>query len=280
MRRKGSLTVEAALIVPVSFLAVILFLNLFLFLQVQLRVEKELAEISRELMPLGTVLSKAHAASETADADSEKSAILALFQKLGAEGYLSYRMKEELSGERWLSLIRGGSGGFSFSGSAVYAGDMEIRLLVSYMFVPNDGIFGLGGIPVIQQVTSRGFAGAGRQPVKGGDEQEQEEETKVYITDNASVFHRTTECTYLKISVRPVTQEQLAKERNSSGGKYYACEYCGKKPGDIFYIAEYGERYHKTVSCRALRRNVTAISEEDAVEQGLRPCSKCGGDSG
>lgn len=274
MRRKASLTVEAAFVVPLSYMAVLLLFNLFLFLQVQVRVEKEIAEIGRELMPVGTILSKA-AGTGT---EEEKDGAEKLLRQLGTEGYLTFRIKDRLKGETWIRYIRGGTDGFSFFGSSVYEGGMGIRIFVSYSFVPQNGLFGVGGIPVKQQVVARGFGGAGRVPAtRKDDDADEEDPDVVYVADNATVFHRSAECTYLNVSVRPVTPEQLPSERNSSGGKYYPCEYCGNTEGSVFYIAEYGDRYHTTVSCRALRRSVSEISEEEAEERGLRACSKCGG---
>lgn len=279
MRRKASLTVEAALVVPLSFMAVLLLFNLFLFLQVQVRVEKELAEISRELMPVGTIMSKA---SESKATDSkEKDGVEKLLRQLGTEGYLTFRIKERLKKEKWVRLIRGGTDGFSFFGSSVYENGMGIRIFVSYTFVPENALFHYGGIPVKQQVIARGFAGAGRVPAPRKEEDgDEEEKDTVYVAENGSVFHRDAECTYLKITVRPVGIEQLPKERNASGGKYYPCEYCDETSGEVVYIAEYGDRYHTTVSCRSLRRSVSEISEEEALQRGLRACSKCGGTTG
>ncbi|MBO4324225.1 MAG: hypothetical protein J5845_02330 [Lachnospiraceae bacterium] len=278
MRKKGSLTVEAALVVPVSFLAVILFFNLFLFLEVQVRMEKELAEICRELMPVGTILSKVTETKESGT--EEKDGVEQLLRQLGTEGYLTLRIGQRLKGEKWVRLISGGTDGISFNGSSIYESGMDIRILASYSFIPENGVFRWGGIPVKQQVAARGFGGAGRVPAKQKDEEEDgDEESGVYVADNGTVFHRSQDCTYLKITVRPVSEEQLPKERNSSGGKYYPCEYCGDAPGSVYYIAEYGDRYHKTVSCRSLRRSVTEITEEEALEKGLHACSKCGGES-
>lgn len=277
LRKTGSLTVEAALVVPISFLAVILFFNLFLFLQVQVRVEKELTEITRELMPVGTILSKT---TETGSGSAEEqNGTKRLLRQLGTEGYLTLRITERLKKEKWLRLIQNGTDGFSFIGSSIYENGMDIRIFVSYSFMPDSGVFRLGGIPVKQQVVARGFGGAGRMPAPQSAEEDQDEEPAVYVADNGTVFHRKADCTYLKVTVRPVSAEQLSKERNFSGGKYYACEYCKDSMAVVYYIAEYGDRYHTTVSCRALRRSVSEISEEEALERGLRACSKCGGTS-
>ena len=280
MRRKGSLTVEAAFVVPLSFFAVIVFLNLFLFLQVQMRVQKELTSIGSEVMALGTLFDKAK--TEAPDSDSEETGSLGIgtiIRQLGAEEYLSVRMTEKVGGESWLSHIRSGSAGFSFSGSSLYNGNMDIRILVSYSYVFDNVLFGIGAIPVKQQVVARGFSGSGRTKSDSGtDEEEDEEKKSVYVTENGTVFHRLRDCTYLKPDIRLVTPEQLPSERNSSGGKYYACEYCRNKGNEaIYYITPYGTRFHTTISCQELLRKVSELSEEEAVEKGYRPCSKCGG---
>ncbi|MBO4280950.1 MAG: hypothetical protein J5872_03855 [Lachnospiraceae bacterium] len=278
MRSKGSLTVEAAFVVPLSFFAVILFFNLFLFLQIQMRVQKEIASIGNELMPIGTILGTIQPEDGETASVLESAGVSGMFRRLGTESYLSCRMAEKVGGESWLKHIRNGEKGFSFEGSEIYDGDMDIRILVSYSFVLSDAFFGVGSIPVKQQVVARGFSGAGRQFAEAEGEEEEEEKAHVYVTENGTVFHRLRECTYLKPDIRQVSPERLPDERNSSGAKYYACEYCGNKGnGSVYYITPYGTRYHTTVSCQELLRKVSELTEEEAVSRGYRPCSKCGG---
>lgn len=279
MRAKGSLTVEAAFTVPLSFFAVVVFLNLFLFLQVQIRVQKEIASIGNELMSVGTLFSKAQAAgSEATASDLSAVGVDGLLRQLGTEQYLSYRMKEKVGGESWVSHIRNGVRGFSFSGSKIYDGDMNIRILVSYSYVFDNTLFSLGAIPVRQQVVARGFSGKERKKTDLKEDEDNPDEVKVYVTENGTVFHRLRDCTYLKPDIRQVTPEQLPEKRNSSGKKYYACEYCGDAgDGSVYYITTYGTRFHTTVSCRELVRTVSEISEKEAINRGLRPCGKCGG---
>ena len=41
------------------------------------------------------------------------------------------------------------------------------------------------------------------------------------------------------------------------------------------YVTERGKKYHKE-NCRTIKnREVTAIEEEDAIEQGYEPCGRC-----
>lgn len=278
-REKGSLTVEAAFVVPLSFFAVMLFMNLFLFLQVQLRVQQEINAIGTELMEAGTLFS---AGGEDTDGkafpESGAVALSELLRELGTAGFLSAQMKARLCDESWISYVRNGVSGFDFLGSSVYEQGSDIRILVTYSFVPDNRLFSVGGIPVKQQLVARGFSGSKRVKQEGGGDSEDEQENTVYITANGTVYHKDASCTYLKLSIRQVSKNQVDEERNSSGAKYYPCEYCdNRQAGEILYITTYGTRYHTTLSCSELLRSVTSVSEKEAIEKGYRPCSKCGG---
>lgn len=275
MRKKGSMTVEAAFVVPLSFLAVLVFLNLFLFLEVQMRIQTELADMSRELMSVGTVLAGTESESEDETGVLNAASML---QSLGAEGYLRFRMDEKTGGSAWLSHIKKGASGFSFAGSSLYGEGAEIRIRVSYSYVFDDGLFRVGAIPVTQQVVARGFSGVKR--TKDGDDGDDEEEEKniVFVAESGTVYHRKSDCTYLKPRIERISPDEVSGRRNASGAKYYACEVCGSQnAGASVYITPYGTRYHTTISCRELLRTYTEMTEEEAIAKGLRACSKCGG---
>ena len=102
-----------------------------------------------------------------------------------------------------------------------------------------------------------------------------EEDTCVYITRTGSRYHMSYECTYLQVSIRAVSGEQIGVIRNASGGKYYPCERCRPENSDILFITEDGSRYHGRSDCASLKRTVYIISLSKA--QGYVPCSKCGG---
>ena len=97
----------------------------------------------------------------------------------------------------------------------------------------------------------------------------------VIVTDNASVYHLTEACTYLSLSVRQVTREEVEHLRSADGAKYYPCERCAKEAGgEGCYITRDGRRYHLDRSCSALKRNWRWVPLESC---GLPPCSRCGG---
>ena len=100
-------------------------------------------------------------------------------------------------------------------------------------------------------------------------------EDTVYVTETGIVYHKDSNCTYLDMSIRAVHVEKIEELRNHSGGNYYACESCGKDKTDreVRYITDYGTRYHTSLECKKIRRNVYAISIDEAF--GLGGCSKC-----
>ncbi len=283
MRKKGSMTVEAAFVIPLSFFAVMLFLNLFVFLQVQVRVQKEITEICTELMSVGTLMSEAKTVADSSEAAEggtilSELGLLSLLRQTGTEELLASQMRGRVGTEQWLSHIKNGAQGFSFVGSQVYENGMEIRILVKYSFSFANPVLSVGTVPVVQQVIARGFSGSARKKTeRTSSEQQEDDDTKVYVTETGSVFHRSRECSYLKLSIQMITLDAVEAERNSSGGKYYPCELCGgADDGNRCYITDYGVRYHASLSCPGLLRTISVITEEEAVSRGLRPCSKCG----
>ena len=100
----------------------------------------------------------------------------------------------------------------------------------------------------------------------------------VYIAENASVYHRKVDCTYLKLGIQSVAGKQVEHLRNQSGGKYKACESCTKggeaAAYQMVYITPYGARFHCSKDCSGLRRSVRKV--ELSAVAAVPPCSKCG----
>ena len=105
---------------------------------------------------------------------------------------------------------------------------------------------------------------------------ENEDKMVVYITETGIVYHKDSHCTYLEPSVRAVPADGLEALRNQDGGKYYLCEHCGRygQAQGVYYITEYGDRYHTTAMCSGLKRKIYAVPIEEAKGKGA--CSKCG----
>jgi len=108
-----------------------------------------------------------------------------------------------------------------------------------------------------------------------GESGEIDEEEYVYITPNGSVYHRSRECTHLKLTVSSVDGNEISTYRNNSGSRYQKCQFCGSRAGKQLYITPEGDRYHTTLGCPGLKRTVETVPLSKVSNRA--PCSKCGG---
>lgn len=100
----------------------------------------------------------------------------------------------------------------------------------------------------------------------------------VYITKTGTVYHKSKECSHLKLNIQRAVYGNLSAMRNQSGGKYYPCEMCVKKSPDAFstiFVTTDGNRYHTTLECSGISRYIIEISLEQVGDK--KPCSECGG---
>lgn len=274
-RIKGSMTVEAAFAVPVFFLAVYTFLQLFLFLQVQLEVFQHMNRFVRTVSSHGTLVASVQnlVTSKEQEALLEEQGFDALLGSISEHAYLTYGLRKEMEDEPWIDCIVDGARGFHVDGSCLFDEGGELRLIVSYrynLFGALSGVF--SSIPVVQRIDGYGFFGRGWEQLR----QEKVAE-EVYIVENGSVYHCLSSCTYLKVSVSELATDNIEEARNQAGGCYYPCSACrGYPQRETVYITVHGDRYHKTLSCSNLLRNIKSISLEEAQGRNLPACSKCG----
>ena len=149
----------------------------------------------------------------------------------------------------------------------------EIDLIAGFRVKTPFSIFSLGSCQFRQRVHTRAFTGVERR------EKENEKDCVVYLTETGTVYHRSLDCSYLKLTISKVLYRDLVNLRNSSGGKYKICERCchGITPqdGEEVYITIYGDRYHKSRTCSGLKRTIREIMLSQVGNRA--PCSKCGG---
>lgn len=273
---RGSLTVEAAFVLPITFYALFLFLYLFLVMQVQLEVVQRTNEYVAKLQRYGGVYEQLR---NRADTDAEESLVSelgfdTLFGMVTDSVFLSIRFGALMKDSPYLSLIRNGSDGFDCSGSCLFSDEGMITVQVKYAIKMPFSLWGIGDRKVSYRVKAKAFSGADTVD-RANAETEKEEETTVYVTDNGEVYHTDRRCTYLKVGLRRVLRSGLDKERSKDGSVYYPCEECEKSGTVYVYLCSWGIRYHADPECRCIYHNITAISLTEANERGLRACSKC-----
>lgn len=98
----------------------------------------------------------------------------------------------------------------------------------------------------------------------------------VYVTATGSKFHRSAECSYIKVTPIAVGYSYMENGRNNDGAKYYACEICHPGKTGTLYVTKEGNRYHGNRGCAGLKRTLRILPEKEAIDAGYTPCSKCG----
>lgn len=299
---EASLTVEAALVVPMFFFAIMALCSLFVYMKVYSCIGSGMAEAARKISPYGDAvqyvterLSKtkditgsgiydmlAGDSQETVDPDG-KEALQELLQiggkTLSGAAFARAFLEPELRKYPLIdSSVRGGISGISFKGSSLLTEDECLIFSVCYELKPPVGLFNLKGIEVRQTLKYRYFTGHRVASLlvskPSGEEETPQKEETVYITETGKVYHVSLTCPNLKVVIREVTYGKVGAERNEAGGKYYPCEKCakGNKPENLYITAD-GDRYHYDLKCSGLKRSIKEVRLSEA--EGRRKCKRC-----
>lgn len=263
---KASLTVEASFVLPLVLILCVNVLFIFRILQTQIQIEKAMHCAAKRL----TVYACVEQWLPIDDEQVNSEVVVGAGEKILEDATAKLMVNSELRKKGVdLSYIKNGMAGIHF-----YFRDLNTDYLdmiaVYNMDMPID-VFHIGKQKLHNRVRMHKWLGDDPPPQKT-----ETDEKYVYVTDNGTVYHTTTECKYLDLSIRSVFLEGLEDKRNMNGGKYYPCSKCaaaGKKTGMV-YITNYGDRYHTSRSCSELKRTVKKISIKDVGSRG--PCSNCG----
>ena len=287
----GSMTVEAAVVLP-CFL--FFFINLSSSLQMIAlhgSLEYALHSAGNEVCLYGSLLTdpmkelgatghvSASESSEKTESESgaveESSSLIPYIQgELLSEIYVRYRIESQL-GEEYLksSPLKNASQSLLFYGSSISKDRDIVDIKLSYPVETPFELIGVGNFYMAGRYYGHMWNG---YEIEGTAEKLDQEQI-VYITADSEVYHVTTACTHLKLSVRSVEYGNLDECRNSGGGRYTPCEICtGGDCPEIAYITSEGDRYHYSSECYTLTRSYNAVPLSE-VEESHRPCSRCGG---
>lgn len=242
---KGSITLEAALSVSFFFFAILSMIYMFEMMAIQTNIRSAL-----------------HAASKEVALESYVNPMIPTTK-------MEQRIVEFVGEERLDdSLVVHGSSGLDCSASKKYWNTTIMDLSVRYDMEIPVFMFRLPVISKEEVIRVKGWTG---YEVKLTDEIEN---TMVYVTEYGMVYHADMYCSYLELSIKTVDKADLETLRNQSGGIYKGCSSCkGEGVGSKVYIADYGDKYHNSLECNGLKRNIYAISLSDV--HGLGGCSKC-----
>ena len=255
--KKGSFTVEAALILPAlaCFFSFILFF--FQIMQIQLSVQTALEKTGRNLAIL--------AVREVDGEGDEKENVV------DSVGYLALAKASvylELQKDAYIQkYVNGGAMGISLLLSEM-DGDY-ILLNVNYKVKFPLEILGKQSFNISQQTCFRKWTGWHVVDIQ------KQKDMLVYVTMYGEVYHMRKSCPYLTLSVQKVKRAYVPILRNANGAKYKECFACKNENADctFVYVTQYGEKYHYSMECRGLKRTIYQKSISEVGE--MESCTKC-----
>lgn len=226
---KASLTVEAAVVVPVmiGFLACVLFF--FRVLSVQVSVEEALMYAGRKVAVESCIINSPEAMFLSTEVylleALEESDIVSQHVIMGKYGIRMY--ESEFSGKE-----------------IILRAEYDVRLPVR--------LFAIDRLHLSSANRFEKWQG-----VRMGEVSNQ----WVYITPSGRAYHKDLSCRTLDLSIHEVSIVKMSKIRGSDGQKYYPCEECDttKSQREIVYYTDYGTRYHGEISCSALKRSIRKV---------------------
>ena len=247
--KKGSLTIEAAVILPLFFVGMVALICVMDLQRIKTEVNVALNESVKELGMYAFALDGRD--SPIGKVDDALSMIYAQ-KNLKSDKQVKFNTLKSSYNDNMVELWVTGS----------------YQLPIAIIPVPR--------IPFQSRVRVHdwtGYSGDDDNDTKG------EYDTMVYITAHQSVYHTSTKCTHLDLSITPTTTGQVSSKRNESGGKYHACSHCIESgySGNV-YITRTGDRYHASTSCQGLKRSIELVPQESV--SGLRECTRCQGSGG
>lgn len=302
--KTGSVTVEAAIIVPVMILVLIPFLYLMKLVLAQSILEDTMQSAVSEVCSESYILKKVDELKaarqkeklemgEIEDAD-EKEAEFDKLKKmweeifvapeeeggedlivtLAGQIYLKNKLMERLSDEDLIALgVSGGWAGVSFLNSRFFYREEGFGALILGEMNFSWNIPGILGDLAKGCVRREAAAFWGAKTIYDNEDEKEDkdDEEKVYRIGSGSKYH--------KLNCYLIDKKVISMPYQEAVGRGLTpCSICGGT-GQIVYATEAGEKYH-THTCSVLFPDVNALPIETALAMGLTPCGICYGSEG
>lgn len=254
--KKGSISVEASLVLPLLIIFFMQLYSAFEMLALYCRVEVALEETAEEAATFLYVKKGDQMSSAQSFLLTETFIREELTRKIGSKNLSA-------------SVLSGKAMGLSLLRSSVAEDGNTVDLIVTYRAKPWYSLGTVGTVRLVNHCKMTAWNG-----YEKSEEPDSKEEETVYVTPGGSVYHLYRDCTYLDATVEVVLRDEVGEQRNQDRKKYYPCEICTEgAEGEFYYITPYGTKYHEKEDCKSLHKSVTAIPLSEAG--GRKVCSKC-----
>jgi len=252
-KSKGSMTIEAALLIPI-------FLFFFLHLSGAMEMLWLHGKLEAALWNAGNQLTLyADIFSETAEA----------LPDVGISYLLVNNQVASYIGQDYLenSPLVYGAAGLNYLRSEYLNEEECLDVIVTYQVKPSLSIFPFP----YRRMTNRYY---GRVWTGYDVSLEKNRVRYAYMTPYGEVWHMIPQCSYIFHEVKSVSAGLVGKKKNAEGRIYEACEFCcDEKCGDYIYVTAGGEKYHYNRKCTAIFKEVIAVEWEEREK--FRGCSRC-----
>lgn len=266
LRVCGSITVEAALALPLFLFAMMILMMPMVLMNEGRKIQTELELVCAEISQYAGVLSDSTLESEDYKKSGIPEELIEDMTKTGFRLYAEGRIRSRIHTEK--------AGQFSLTGSRILEDGETIDLILSYQMVLPFPVFRMKSVPMTARSCRRAWIGRDGGMGNGDTGQDMEDEL-VYIGKSSTRYHRNRNCHYLYNHISAISFADVGTVRNSDGRKYKPCARCGgfAGPGGSVYIMPSGESYHGDRNCSSIVAYVRAVPLSE-VEY-LGPCSYC-----
>lgn len=248
--KKGFITVEAAIFLPIFIIGVLTFAYLIKFLSVQEGVFHSFADEARivcaeaPVIPLSAPLFEPKLKDRIYDENG------ALISNVDVDYFLYLYPSHGMTGLISMDLNY----------------DVDIKLPIPFY----------DKLPASESLLFRGFIGKEEalDPISFDEMEKVKDSELVWIFPRAGGRYHGEDCVYIKSEPRQMIMSSQIRR------KYDPCGICDSShlpDGSLVYVFKTGHSYH-TGSCPAVDKYVVSVERDDAIRKGYTPCSKCGGE--
>lgn len=279
----ASMTVEAALVLPLFLFCVFNILFLLDAVRLQSRVTAALQQTGDQICEYAWYREYAAAGTDAeGDAGTDSGGGIDVPQAAGdilSLAFVSGGVRNYLGSEYMNSTcLRGGSGGISFFRSKILSENDIVEIRADYRTRPFIPILNGPDLKLCTTYYAHAWTGFEIGSGTGGNgegEEDTQQNAPVIVAENGVVYHTDPNCVYLNPRVREADASELDHLRANDGSIYHPCEYCHPSKNGTVYITPDGNRYHSSRSCSRLTRTTHEETLQEAASH-LRPCPKCG----
>lgn len=268
---KGSLTLEAALVLPLYMFFLITILYILNILHIQNVFQSAMEEAARNINSYTYVAEqfKALSSDERTEVGSYDAGFVL---KLAKNQISKFTIKNNFLTDHIRnfadnSYIQNGYKGINISlesnDLSEYI-DFNISYIVRLPFLPS-GIF---YIPITQHCCLRTFTGTDISEKKSGYTE------YVYITATGAVYHTTPYCTYLNRYYDVITEDRMNVSWDTAEG-YHGCTHCAyNQPiGPTSFLCPASKVYHNRTDCIYIQVVIYKLPKEQVIDMPM--CSRC-----